>query len=140
MTWDQITEKFLLKYFASAKTTKLRSDISLLAQIELEIVPSSWVTFVVTSLNLLQRQIIDVAASGTLNNKTPEVAQEFIKEMALNNYKWQVMRTKLIKATGVLNMDVVVMLTTLSKKIDGLSCSKHGNSVMQCNAMRLERG
>ena len=45
-----------------------------------------------TSLDLLHdlnpstRQLIDAAGGGTLNNKTPEVAYEFIDEMALNNY------------------------------------------------------
>ncbi|KAK5772495.1 hypothetical protein PVK06_048784 [Gossypium arboreum] len=35
-TWDQITEKFLLKYFPPAKTAKFRYDISFFVQIDLE--------------------------------------------------------------------------------------------------------
>ena len=35
-TWDQMAEKFLLKYFPPAKTAKLRNDISSYAQIESE--------------------------------------------------------------------------------------------------------
>ncbi|KAG8491585.1 hypothetical protein CXB51_014659 [Gossypium anomalum] len=38
--------------------------------------------------------MIDAAAGGTINNKTPETTYEFIEEMSLNNYQWQVMRTK----------------------------------------------
>ncbi|KAG8499357.1 hypothetical protein CXB51_005838 [Gossypium anomalum] len=45
-------------------------------------------------VNPSTRQMIDAAAGGTINNKTPEEAYEFIEEMSLNNYHWQVMRTK----------------------------------------------
>ncbi len=38
-------------------------------------------------LNYASKQMIDVAAGGTLNNKTPEEAQELIEEMAMNNYQ-----------------------------------------------------
>ncbi|KAG8482917.1 hypothetical protein CXB51_024488 [Gossypium anomalum] len=69
-------------------------------------------------------QIIDAGASGTINNKTPEEAYEFIEEMSLNNYQWQVMRTKSTKPVVVYNVDAVNMLSNqveiLNKKIDGL--------------------
>ena len=68
--------------------------------------------------------MIDTAAGGTINNKTPEDAYEFIEEMSLNNYQWQVMRTKLTKAAGIFNVDSVTMLSNqveiLNRKIDGL--------------------
>ncbi|KAK5840615.1 hypothetical protein PVK06_009518 [Gossypium arboreum] len=35
-TWEQMTEKFLLKYFPPAKTAKLRNDISSFVQMDLE--------------------------------------------------------------------------------------------------------
>ncbi|KAG8497232.1 hypothetical protein CXB51_008426 [Gossypium anomalum] len=38
-------------------------------------------------VNPSTRQLIDAAAGGTLNNKTPEEAYEFIEEMSLNNYQ-----------------------------------------------------
>ncbi|KAG8502971.1 hypothetical protein CXB51_000796 [Gossypium anomalum] len=62
-------------------------------------------------VNPLTRQIIDTAAGGTLNNKTPEEAYEFIEEMPLNNYQWQVMRTKPTKEADVYNVDSVTMLS-----------------------------
>ena len=37
-------------------------------------------------VNPSTRQMIDAAAGGTINNKTPEEAYEFIEEMSLNNY------------------------------------------------------
>ncbi|KAG8472920.1 hypothetical protein CXB51_034791 [Gossypium anomalum] len=76
-------------------------------------VPSPWVTSMATSSNVLQwcesldRQMIDAAAGGTINNKTPEEAYKFIEEMSLNNYQWQVMRTKPTETVGVYNVDSV---------------------------------
>ncbi|KAG8491410.1 hypothetical protein CXB51_014616 [Gossypium anomalum] len=58
-------------------------------------------------VNPSTRQMIDAAASGTINSKTPKEASEFIEEMSLNNYQWQVMRTKLTKTTGIYNVDSV---------------------------------
>ncbi|KAG8496231.1 hypothetical protein CXB51_009109 [Gossypium anomalum] len=86
-------------------------------------------------VNPSTRQIIDVAAGGTINNKIPEEAYEFIEEMSLNNYQWQVMRTKPTKTAGVYNVDSVNMLTNqvelLNKKIDGLLGSTQVNPVMR---------
>ncbi|KAG8481482.1 hypothetical protein CXB51_026348 [Gossypium anomalum] len=59
-------------------------------------VPSPWITLWLqvqmfyNGVNPSTRQIIDAAAGGTINNKTPEEAYEFIEEMSLNNYQWQV--------------------------------------------------
>ncbi|KAG8483287.1 hypothetical protein CXB51_022307 [Gossypium anomalum] len=84
------------------------------------------------------RQMIDTAAGGTINNKTPEEASEFIEEMSLNNYQWQVMRTKPTKTAGVYNIDSVTMLSNqvelLNKKIDGLLGSTQVHPVMRCDS------
>ena len=82
--------------------------------------------------------MVDVAASGTINNKTPEDAYEFIEEMSLNKYQWQVMRTKPTKIAGVYKVDSVTMLSNqvelLDKKIDGFLSSSQVHPVMQCKA------
>ncbi|KAK5845483.1 hypothetical protein PVK06_001673 [Gossypium arboreum] len=41
-TWEQMTEKFLLKYFPSAKMAKLRNDISSFVQMDLETLYDAW--------------------------------------------------------------------------------------------------
>ncbi|KAA3479244.1 pentatricopeptide repeat-containing protein chloroplastic-like [Gossypium australe] len=78
-----------------------------------------------------------ISDSGTLNNKTPEAVYEFIEEMSLNNYQWQVMRTKPTKAASVFNLDAVAMLSNqvelLNKKVDGLCGSLQEHPVMQCD-------
>ncbi|KAA3483828.1 Transposon Ty3-I Gag-Pol polyprotein [Gossypium australe] len=141
-TWEQMTEKFLLKYFLPAKTAKLRNNISSFVQMDLETLYDAWerykdllrrcphhglplwlqVQTFYNGVNPSTRQLIDAATGGTLNNKTPEAAYEFIEEMSLNNYQWQVMRTKPTK--GVFNLNTVTMLSNqvelLNEKIDGV--------------------
>ncbi|KAG8493789.1 hypothetical protein CXB51_011098 [Gossypium anomalum] len=90
------------------------------------------------SVNPSTRQTINAAAGGTINNKTPEEASEFIEEMSLNNYQWQVMRTKPTKTAGVYNINSVTMLSNqvelLSKKIDGLLGSTQVHPAMRCDS------
>ncbi|KAK5839064.1 hypothetical protein PVK06_007822 [Gossypium arboreum] len=157
-TWEQMTEKFLLKYFPPAKTVKLHNDISSFVQMDLETLYDAWETYkdllrrcphhglplwlqVQTfhnGLNPSTQQMIDAAAGGTINNKTPEAAYEFIEEMSLNNYQWQVMRTKPMKAASVFNLDAVTMLSNqvelLNKKFDGLWGSTQVHPVMRCDS------
>ncbi|KAK5793055.1 hypothetical protein PVK06_034191 [Gossypium arboreum] len=151
-----MTEKFLLKYFPPAKTAKLHNDISSFVQMDLETLYDAWerykdqlrrcphhglplwlqVQTFYNGVNPSTRQMIDAAAGGTINNKTPEEAYEFIEEMSLNNYQWQVMRTKPTKTADVYNVDSVTMLSNqvklLNKKIDGLLGSTQVHPVMKC--------
>ncbi|KAK5842285.1 hypothetical protein PVK06_004621 [Gossypium arboreum] len=105
-TWEQIIEKFLLKYFPPAKLAKLRNDISSFVQMDLETLYDAWerykdllkmcphhglplwlqVQTFYNGLNPSTRKLIDATAGGTLNNKTLEEAYEFIEEMSVNNY------------------------------------------------------
>ena len=89
-------------------------------------------------LNHAIRQMIDATVRGTLNNKTPEVAQELSEEMAMNNCKWNSSQAKPSKPTNVYDVDTVTTLTiqveALSKKkIDGLSFIKQPTQLMQCD-------
>ncbi|KAL1127062.1 hypothetical protein V6Z11_A13G153800 [Gossypium hirsutum] len=157
-TWEQMTEKFLLKNFPPAKIAKLCNDISSFVQMDLETLYDAWerykdllrryphhglslwlqVQTFHNGLNPSTRQMVDVAAGGTINNKTPEDAYEFIEEMSLNNYQWQVMRTKPTKTAGIYNVDSVTLLSNqvelLNKKIDGFLNSSQVHPVMQCEA------
>ncbi|KAG8496909.1 hypothetical protein CXB51_008012 [Gossypium anomalum] len=82
--------------------------------------------------------MIDAAAIRTINNKTPEAAYKFIEEMSLNNYQWQVMRTKPTKTADVYNVDAINMLSNqveiLNKNIDGLLSSTQVHPVMRCDS------
>ncbi|KAG8501020.1 hypothetical protein CXB51_003083 [Gossypium anomalum] len=90
------------------------------------------------SVNPLTRQMIDATAGGTINNKKPKETSKFIEKMSLNNYQWQVMRTKPTKTAGIYNADLVTMLSNqvelLNKKIDGLLGSTHVHPTMRCES------
>ncbi|KAA3456048.1 Retrotransposon gag protein [Gossypium australe] len=146
-TWEQMTEKFLLKYFSPAKTAKLRNDISSFVQMDLETFYDAWERYkdllrrcphhglplwlqgqtFYNGVKPSTRQLIDSAASGTLNNKTPEATYEFIEEMSLNNYQWQVRRTKPTKAASVFNLDAVTMLSNQVHPV--MQCDTNGGGV-----------
>ncbi|KAG8478554.1 hypothetical protein CXB51_028316 [Gossypium anomalum] len=137
---------------------KLRNDISSFAQKDLETLYDAWerykdllrrcphhglplwlqVQTFYNGVNPSTRQMIDAAAGGTINNKTAEEAYEFIEEMSLNNYQWQVMRTKPTKTAGVYNVDSVTMLSNqvelLNKKIDSLLSSTQVYPVIRCDS------
>ncbi|KAK5785393.1 hypothetical protein PVK06_039975 [Gossypium arboreum] len=88
-TWEQMTEKFLLKYFPQAKTTKLHNDISSFVHMDLETLYDAWerykdlfrrcphhglplwlqVQMFHNGLNPWTRQMVDAAAGRTINNK-----------------------------------------------------------------------
>ncbi|KAG8486098.1 hypothetical protein CXB51_019412 [Gossypium anomalum] len=157
-TWEQMTKKFLLKYFPPAKTAKLHNDISSFVQMDLVTLYDAWerykdllrrcpyhglplwlqVQTFYNGVNPSTRQMIDAAVGGTINNKTPEEASEYIEEMSLNNYQWQVIRTKPTKIAGVYNVNSVTMLSNqvklLNKKIDGLLGSTQVHPTMRCDS------
>ncbi|XP_027351168.1 uncharacterized protein LOC113862277 [Abrus precatorius] len=104
-SWEAMAEKFLAKYFLPAKTAKMRNDISSFYQLESETLYDTW-----ERLNPTTRQMIDAAARGTLNSKTPRAAQELFEEMAMNNYQWSSTRSKPAKSAGIYSLDAVTSL------------------------------
>src|SRR5262249_26685393 len=149
------------------KIAKLRNDIFTYTQMETETLYEAWEHYkdllrrcphhelpiwlqVQTFYNGLinrHKAMIDAAAGGTLNNKTPEAAYELIDEMATNSYQWQVDRAATKKQAGVHNVDAVTALAAqielLNKKIDGMSvgiimmcdlCGVPGHKSVECQA------
>ncbi|KAK5824435.1 hypothetical protein PVK06_019208 [Gossypium arboreum] len=137
---------------------KLRNDISSFVQMDLETLYDAWerykdllrrchhhglplwlqVQTFYNGMNPSTRQMINAATGRTINNKTPEDAYEFIEEMSLNNYQWQVMRTKPTRTAGVYNIDPVTMLSNqvklLNKNIDSFLGSAQVHPVMRCDS------
>ncbi|KAK8954476.1 hypothetical protein KSP39_PZI002181 [Platanthera zijinensis] len=137
-TWAEMAEKFMTKYFPPAKTAKLRTDISSFMQIDSETLYDTWERFkellrrcphhalptwqqvqiFYNGINFQTRQMIDAAAGGTLNNKTPEAAQELFEEMAMNAYQWNVPRARPSKPVGLYEVD---MTANLALQLERLS-------------------
>ncbi|KAG8474591.1 hypothetical protein CXB51_031240 [Gossypium anomalum] len=132
---------------------KLRNDISSFVQMDLETLYDAWgrykdllrvcphhglplwlqVQTFYNGLNPSTRQLIDAAIGGTLNNKTHEKAYDFIEEMSLNNYQWQVMRTKPSKVASVFNLDTVqpmMQCNTSGRGMNNTKCLAYDPSTM----------
>lgn len=141
-TWNDMAEKFLSKYFPPAKTAKLRNEITMFLQIDMESLYEAWERFkdllrkcphhelptwllvqtFYNGLNGSTRNMVDAAAGGTIMRKTPEEAYELLEEMASNSYQWPVERQQLRRAAGVHEVDAITALAAqmemLNKKID----------------------
>ena len=136
-TWDDIVKQFLDNYFPPSKTAKLRNDISSFTQQDEESMYDAWqrwtellrrcphhqlpawmqVQTFLNGLNPATRQLIDAAAGGTLNSKTPEESLKLFADMAKNNYQWGNHRGKQ-KVAGKLELD---LMTSLVAKMEALS-------------------
>ena len=108
ITWTELAQAFLSKYFSPGKSAKLRNDITCFNQYDGESLYEAWERYkdlqrrcphhgllewliIQTFYNGLTHAVritLDAAAGGTLMGKSSEDAHELIEEMASNNYQW----------------------------------------------------
>lgn len=146
-TWDTMAQKFLGKYFPPAKTAKLRNEITMFLQANMESLYEACECFkdllrkcphhglpmwlqvqkFYNGLTNSTRNMIDAAAGGTVMRKTPEEAYELFEEMASNSCQWATDRSVMRRLAGVHNVDAItslaVQIEALSKKIDNMQVS-----------------
>ncbi|XP_061345066.1 uncharacterized protein LOC133290925 [Gastrolobium bilobum] len=129
--WEDLAEKFLVKFFPPVKAAQLRSGITSFQQREGESLYESWDRFkellrkcpnhgipewlqmetFYNGLNKKTRGIVDASSGGSLLDKTFTEAYEILERMANNNYKWPSERTiAQQKASGVLKLDAISSL------------------------------
>ncbi|KAK6135395.1 hypothetical protein DH2020_030906 [Rehmannia glutinosa] len=106
-SWNDLTEKFMAKFFPPSKTLQLKK-----------------VQYFYNGMNGHSRTIIDLCGGGTLMAKTPSEAMLLLEEMAANSYQWpskDLRQEKLL----VLELDTMSALASqisaLSKQIATLS-------------------
>nr|XP_027102633.1 uncharacterized protein LOC113723867 [Coffea arabica] len=107
-TWVQFKKKFLKKFFSASRAASLRNEIYSIKQYSVESLYDYWERFnklctrcpqhQISEQLLIQyfyewlqstdRSIIDAASGGTLANKTPKKAWEFIEAMAENSQQF----------------------------------------------------
>ncbi|KAG9458256.1 hypothetical protein H6P81_002764 [Aristolochia fimbriata] len=123
-TWEDLRQKFLGKYFPPAKTIKLRNEILQFLQEPEEHLSEAWERFngllkrcpnhkielwsqietFYNGLNINTRSMIDAAAGGSINKKTPEEVHELIEEMTANMYPYP-MESASKKPAGIYKLD-----------------------------------
>ncbi|XP_062117710.1 uncharacterized protein LOC133831432 [Humulus lupulus] len=130
VTWEDLAQKFLAKYFPPAKSARIRGEINNFCQFEGESLYDAWERFkellrkcphhgivkwmlVHTFYNGLRgntRTIIDAAVGEAFMSKSTNESYELLEEMAMNNYNWPTKRENK-KVPGVLAVDPIAMLT-----------------------------
>uniref|UniRef100_A0A1S3X510 Retrotransposon gag domain-containing protein n=1 Tax=Nicotiana tabacum TaxID=4097 RepID=A0A1S3X510_TOBAC len=137
-TWDQMTQKFLNKYFSPAKTTKLRQDISNFLQTDTESVYQAWeglkamlrkcphhdipehmqLYIFYHGLKPSSKNVIDAVAGGSVMGKTTKEALQLLNEISENAIQWPSERIIIKKAAIVNQVDA---LNTLTQQIVSLA-------------------
>ncbi|KAI3448633.1 hypothetical protein Pfo_005298 [Paulownia fortunei] len=96
-SWNNLTQKFLAKYFPPTKILQLKSEIAQFRQQDFEPLYEAWerfnkdwqqVQYFYNGLNGQTQTIIEAAACGTLMSKTANEAHICLEEMATNSYQW----------------------------------------------------
>ena len=140
-SWDDLSNKFLAKFFPLEKMEKLRIDISSFYQYEGESFYEAWERFkdmlrkcphhsftkwmqvhhFYNGFSCPTRTLIDAYAGGAIMGKHEVEVYQILENIALNNCQWPVERVAPKKLAGVFNLDMFTNLfaqvSTLSKKL-----------------------
>ena len=137
-SWDDLSNKFLARFFPPAKVAKLRIDISSFYQYEGESSNEEWERFkdllrkcphhsftkwmqvyhFYNGLSRPTRTLIDASAGGAIMGKNEVEAYQILENIALNDCQWPVERVVPKKPDGVFDLD---MFTHLSAQVSTLS-------------------
>ncbi|KAM6543139.1 hypothetical protein CsatB_007586 [Cannabis sativa] len=138
-TWQELAERFLMKYFPPTKNAKLRKEITSFQQFEDESLYEAWERFkellrkcphhgiphciqmetFYNGLNAHTRMVVDASANGALLAKSYNEAYDIIERISNNNYQWPTTRVPLgKKVAGVLEVDAI---TALSAQVASMS-------------------
>ena len=145
-TWNDLADKFLMKYFPPTKNVKLRNEITSFHQLKNESLYDAWERFkelfrrcphhgiscyiqletFYNGLNPSTRLIVDVSANRALLFKSYNEAHEILERMASKNYQWPSTRQAVVKGTaGVHNVDALTELsaqvTLLTNMVKGMT-------------------
>ena len=140
-SWDDLSNKFLARFFPPAKAAKLRIDISSFYQYEGELFYEAWERF----KDLLRKcphhsftkwmqvhhfykglshptwTLIDASTGGAIMGKNEVEAYQILENIALNDCQWLVERAAPKKPVGVFDLDMFknlyAQVSTLSKQL-----------------------
>ncbi|KAI4297463.1 hypothetical protein L6164_037352 [Bauhinia variegata] len=157
-----LVQKFFTRYFPPSKSATLRTEITSFHQQEGESLSDAWERYneilrrcphhsfefwiqVQSFYNGLlphARSMVDAAAGGALNFKTPEQAWDLLEMMANNDYQRQgervvvkkgIMEVDTLNALLAQNKIMTQQLANLSKKVEGLNISAVSLPSISCD-------
>ncbi|KAH9744107.1 hypothetical protein KPL70_003546 [Citrus sinensis] len=138
-TWNELADKFLMKYFPPTKNAKLQNEITSFHQIEDESLYEAWERFkellrrcphhdipcciqletFYNGLNPSTRLMVDASANRAMLAKSYTEAYEILERIANNNYQWPSVRQPVARGSaGVHSIDAI---TALSAQVTSLT-------------------
>ena len=144
-TWEELTQKFLTKFFPMAKTAAIRNALTQFAQHSGESLCEAWerykemlrkcphhgmpdwmvINYFYNGLGAQSRPMLDAASGGALWAKSYEEAYDLIEMMAANEYQNPSQRLPQGTVAGILEVDtataIVDQLKALTMKVDSLT-------------------
>ncbi|XP_060182485.1 uncharacterized protein LOC132612180 [Lycium barbarum] len=154
-TWDQMTQKFLNKYFSLAKTIKMKQEINNFMQTDTESIYQAWerlnsmlrkcphhgiqdsdiLYIFYHGLKPSARNVIDAASGGSIMGKTTAEATQLLNEISENAIQWPSDRMIIKKAAGVNQVEALNSLTqqiaTLTQKVEAIQVNAHSPSKLE---------
>ncbi|XP_024021730.1 uncharacterized protein LOC112091702 [Morus notabilis] len=145
VTWDDLAEKFLMKYFPPTKNAKLRNDITSFQQADGESLYEAWERFkellgkcpqhgiphwiqietFYNGLNGQTRTIVDAAARGVILAKSYNEAYEILERMTNSNYQWPTERLNARKASGIHEVDAITAFSAQMSSLTNMVKALH---------------
>ena len=143
-SWDELVNKFLVRFFPLVKAAKLRIDISNFGQYEGETFYEAWerfqdllrkcphhsftkwmqVHYFYNGLSAPTRTLIDASPRGAIMGRNEVEAYQILENITLNNCQWPVERVVPKRQAGAYDLDVFTNLaaqvSTLSKKFQAV--------------------
>lgn len=143
-TWDQLTQKFLNKYFPPGKAAKIRAEITNFSQFEEESLHEAWerlqdklrscphhgfekwqiLEILYNGLSSQNRGVIDSACGGSMLNKEPEEVYNLVAEITADSAQWATNDRHLKKPAGMYKVNAEtnfeIKLDAISKQIETL--------------------
>ncbi|KAI3729641.1 hypothetical protein L6452_18302 [Arctium lappa] len=147
ITWTQMAEKFLKKYFPPTRNAKSRNEICTFRQMDDEAVPDAWDRYkellrkcphhgipyciqletFYSGLNTTAKQMLDATSHGAFTACTYKEGYEILERISKNNGEWADPRALPRKAAGVQDTDAYALLS--SQLADMASLIKNLNAV-----------
>ncbi|XP_012477563.1 uncharacterized protein LOC105793184 [Gossypium raimondii] len=132
-SWNDLCQRFLLRYNPPTLNAKLRNDITSFRYMEEETLYEAWeqlkelikkcsmhgfqhwtqIEMFYNGLNTYTRMVVDASANGTLLNKTYNEAYEILEKIANNYYSYSTTKVgKGKRAAGNIELDAITSLMT----------------------------
>ncbi|KAG8491357.1 hypothetical protein CXB51_014478 [Gossypium anomalum] len=155
-TWQELTERFLVKYFLPSKIAKLRNGITTFQKMDDESLYKAWERFkellrkcphhgiphciqlekFYNGLNAHTRMVVDASANGAILSKSYNEAYEIIERIASNNYQWPTNRaTSGRRVVGIHKVDA---FTSLASQVSSISSMLKNLTTNRSNSFAVQ--